>query len=176
MATSNPGGAEPPAPTPEGARAVGDAPDSLLGGEGGAINRLRPRLHLDVRTGRQVPLHEQLRAQLAVHIASGRLRPAQRLPTIRELAAEIGLAPGTVARAYRELESAGLVIGKGRGGTVVVDRPPNAEAVLELEARLTSTLEEVVAISNRLGIEPAKLEERLRSTAARRRNRGPDET
>jgi len=111
-----------------------------------------------------------------VHIASGRLRPAQRLPTIRELAAEIGLAPGTVARAYRELESAGLVIGKGRGGTVVVDRPPNAEAVLELEARLTSTLEEVVAISNRLGIEPAKLEERLRSTAARRRNRGPDET
>ena len=71
-----------------------------------------------------VPPYEQVRAQLAELVAGGVLGPGDRLPPIRQLAADLGIAPGTVARAYRLLESAGLVrTGRG-GGTRVVADPP----------------------------------------------------
>ena len=65
------------------------------------------------------PPYEQVRSQIAAAIDSGRLRPAARLPTVRQLAGELGLAVNTVARAYRELELAGLVETRGRQGTFV---------------------------------------------------------
>jgi DNA-binding transcriptional regulator YhcF (GntR family) len=61
----------------------------------------------------------QVRAQLAAAIESGVLQPADRLPTVRALAAELGLAVNTVARSYRELELVGLVETNGRHGTFV---------------------------------------------------------
>lgn len=66
-----------------------------------------------------VPPYEQLRSQLARQIADGTLVPGARLPTVRRLAGDLGLAVNTVARAYRELEQAGLVTTRGRNGTVV---------------------------------------------------------
>ncbi|MEV8357815.1 GntR family transcriptional regulator [Microbacterium sp. NPDC076895] len=65
------------------------------------------------------PPFEQLRAQYVAAIASGELPPGSRLPTVRRLAGDLGLAPGTVARAYRELETAGLIETRGRHGTFV---------------------------------------------------------
>lgn len=66
-----------------------------------------------------VPPYEQVRAQLAGQIQAGALAPGVRLPTVRRLADDLGLAVNTVARAYRELEQAGLVVTRGRNGTVV---------------------------------------------------------
>src|SRR5690606_29723693 len=66
-----------------------------------------------------VPPYEQLRAQLAARIADRTLPVGTRLPTIRQLAADLGLAANTVARAYRELEAAGLVETRGRAGSFV---------------------------------------------------------
>lgn len=66
-----------------------------------------------------VPPFEQLRAQLVDDISSQELAPGARLPTVRRLAEELGLAPGTVARAYRELETAGFIETRGRHGTFV---------------------------------------------------------
>ncbi len=66
--------------------------------------------------------YEQVRATLAGRIADGSLAAGTRLPTVRALAADLGVAPHTVARAYRELERAGLVDTRGRAGTVVSDR------------------------------------------------------
>jgi DNA-binding transcriptional regulator YhcF (GntR family) len=65
------------------------------------------------------PPYEQVRAQLATRIADGSLPVGTRLPTVRALAAELHLATNTVARAYRELEAAGLVETQGRRGTFV---------------------------------------------------------
>jgi DNA-binding transcriptional regulator YhcF (GntR family) len=65
------------------------------------------------------PPFEQVRAQLAAQIADGVLVSGTRLPTVRRLADDLGLAVNTVARSYRELEAAGLVETRGRGGTVV---------------------------------------------------------
>jgi DNA-binding transcriptional regulator YhcF (GntR family) len=65
------------------------------------------------------PPYEQIRAQIAAQAASGALSPGTRLPAVRRLAADLGLAANTVARAYRELERAGVVATHGRNGTVV---------------------------------------------------------
>lgn len=69
-------------------------------------------------------LSAQLRDGLAGKIRAGRLLPGDRVPPVRELATELGLAPNTVARAYRELEIAGLLVGRGRHGTFVAERLP----------------------------------------------------
>lgn len=65
------------------------------------------------------PPFDQLRSQVARRAASGDLAPGTRLPTVRALAAELGLAANTVARAYRELEADGVVVTEGRRGTFV---------------------------------------------------------
>lgn len=65
------------------------------------------------------PPYEQVRAQLAGHIRAGALRPGDQLPVVRALAADLGVATNTVARAYRELEAGGLVTTRRRVGTIV---------------------------------------------------------
>lgn len=66
-----------------------------------------------------VPPFEQVRTQIVDAIADGSLPVGERLPTVRGLATEIDVAPGTVARAYKELEAAGVVQTRGRHGTFV---------------------------------------------------------
>lgn len=63
--------------------------------------------------------YEQLRAQLADQARSGALPAGYRLPTVRGLAEELGLAPNTVAKAYRALEADGVIETRGRNGTFV---------------------------------------------------------
>jgi len=62
---------------------------------------------------------EQVRTQIASAVAAGVLSAGTRLPTVRGLAADLGLATNTVARAYRELESDAVIATYGRGGTFV---------------------------------------------------------
>ena len=74
---------------------------------------------IDIDTDSHIPPYEQLRAQVETMIASGVLPVGFRLPSIRQLAGDLGLAPGTAARAYRELESAGVVESRAGRGTAV---------------------------------------------------------
>ncbi|MFD5277702.1 GntR family transcriptional regulator [Pseudarthrobacter sp. NPDC058362] len=69
-----------------------------------------------------VALFEQLRLQLIHLVDRGTLPPGTRLPAVRALAEELEVAPHTVARAYKELEAAGVVATRGRNGTVVCPR------------------------------------------------------
>lgn len=69
--------------------------------------------------GSEVPPFEQVRSQLAQQINDGRLPVGTRLTTVRRFAEDLGIAPNTVARAYRELEAAGLLETRGRAGTFV---------------------------------------------------------
>lgn len=79
------------------------------------------------------PLFDQLRVQIVDGIRDGRLSPGVRLPTVREFAAQIGLAVNTVARAYRELEAAGVLETRGRYGTFVARADP-ADAAMAAAA------------------------------------------
>ncbi|MDM4722422.1 GntR family transcriptional regulator [Micromonospora sp. WMMA1363] len=95
-----------------------------------------------------VPPYEQLRTQVAAQVGDGRLTVGTRLPTVRRLAADLGLAVNTVARAYRELEGAGLVETRGRHGTFVA---PGRDDATD---RLQRAAAEYAGTAVRLGVPP----------------------
>ncbi|AUG76808.1 GntR family transcriptional regulator [Kitasatospora sp. MMS16-BH015] len=76
-------------------------------------------MHLTIDPASPTPPYEQLRSQLADQARAGTLPTGLKLPTVRALAEQLGLAPNTVARAYRELESDGIVETHGRKGTTI---------------------------------------------------------
>ena len=78
---------------------------------------------IEVDSGAAVPPYEQVRQQVTALVLGGTLAKGDRLPSIRQLANDLGLAGGTVARAYRELEADGVVSTNGRHGTVVAGLP-----------------------------------------------------
>ncbi len=82
-----------------------------------------------------VPPYEQVRAQLADQISHGVLPIGTRLPTVRQLAGDLGLAVNTVARAYHELETAGLVVTRGRAGTTVHSTDATRQQLQQAAAR-----------------------------------------
>lgn len=77
------------------------------------------QLHLSPRDG--LPIYRQIVNQVQYLVASGRLAPGEELPPIRSLAEQLVINPNTVARAYLELEKAGLVIKRHGSGTYVSD-------------------------------------------------------
>ena len=81
-----------------------------------------------------VSLYEQLRTQIMEQVKSGALIAGTKLPPVRALATELGVAPYTVARVYRLLEQDGFLETHGRNGTVVSARGDTAESTLQLEA------------------------------------------
>ncbi|MYV98291.1 GntR family transcriptional regulator [Streptomyces sp. SID3343] len=74
---------------------------------------------ITVDPGSPVAPFEQIRVQVSDQARSGALPAGTRLPTVRGLAGELGLAPNTVARAYRELETDGVIETRGRSGSYV---------------------------------------------------------
>lgn len=79
------------------------------------------------------PLFEQVRVRLIDAVRAGALPAGTRLPTVRDLASQLGLAVNTVARAYRELEIGGIVETRGRFGTFVANSDP-ADATMTVAA------------------------------------------
>jgi GntR family transcriptional regulator len=75
-----------------------------------------------VDTTSPTPAYEQIRAQVTTLADNGVLPAGTRLPPIRQLAADLGLAPGTVAKAYALLEKAGVASTHRRRGTLIADR------------------------------------------------------
>ncbi|GAB78254.1 putative GntR family transcriptional regulator [Austwickia chelonae NBRC 105200] len=72
--------------------------------------------------GSSVAPYEQIRDQVVEAIVGGALCAGARLPTVRQLAGDLGLAVNTVAKAYKRLEAEGHVATRGRHGTVVLPR------------------------------------------------------
>jgi DNA-binding transcriptional regulator YhcF (GntR family) len=95
------------------------------------------------------PPYEQLRVQVVAQIRSGELAGGARLPTVRRLAEDLGLAPNTVARTYRELEADGFIETRGRGGTFVRSQVDPAGQAAQEAARAYA---EQVRL---LGVDPA---------------------
>jgi GntR family transcriptional regulator len=76
-------------------------------------------IHISPRDG--VPIYLQIVNQVKYLVASGRLAPGAEMPPIRTLAEQLTVNPNTVARAYRELETAGIVEKRRTAGTFVSD-------------------------------------------------------
>lgn len=77
---------------------------------------------LQIDAASHIPPFEQIIVQVLAEIESGMLRPGDRLPTVRQLAADLGLAPNTVARSYSELEQSGAIVTRGRRGSFIAPR------------------------------------------------------
>lgn len=104
-----------------------------------------PSVRIDATSAE--PPFEQLRRQVREQVETGTLAAGTRLPPVRALAAELGLAANTVARAYRELEADGVLDTRGRAGTFVAGRGVDAEA----RAAARAYAERIVT----LGLSPA---------------------
>ena len=75
-----------------------------------------------------VPLYMQLRNQVVIGIAEGRLQPGEKLPTIRALAEESGINMMTVSKAYQLLKQEGYILTDRRSGAVVAPREDAASS------------------------------------------------
>ena len=117
---------------------------------------------ISVNLGSATPPYEQIRGQASSLIAVGRLAPGSRLPTVRSLAADLGIAAGTVARAYRELEQAGLIETRRRNGTVVAGtpaaaNPPGAAAPETATEAVLAAAGRYIAEGRKAGLDDAAL-------------------
>ncbi len=125
-------------------------------------------LYVAVDAALEIPPYQQVAEQIRAAIERGELAPESALPTVRQLAGDLGIAPNTVARAYGELQSSGWLIGDGRRGTrvagnVPLDRGARMRSLREAVERFAEslrhrgfTMEEVVSEFGRLGVRPSE--------------------
>lgn len=112
---------------------------------------------LSVDLNSAVPPFEQIRAQIAQLAAAGLLSAGTRLPSIRQLSRDLSLAPGTVARAYRELEVAGVISARGRHGSFIAAGARSAPVVERARAsELRAAAAEYARRADQLGAEPGE--------------------
>ena len=119
------------------------------------------RIDLSDRT----PPYQQIRAAVLAALATGDLRPGDRLPTVRQLAGDLGVAPGTVQRAYAELEEDGALESRGRRGTFA--RTPTGASV-GASPSLSAAAQHFVEEVDRLGVRPAEAIAEIASLLASR--------
>ena len=99
------------------------------------------------------PIYEQIYDGLRRLMISGAIAPEDKLPSVRELAAELAINPNTIQRAYRELEQAGYIyIVTGRGAYCA----GLEQAASERRAELLSRLEELARELRLLGVEESQ--------------------
>ena len=102
-----------------------------------------------------VPPFEQIRVQIATMTTTGVLEVGARLPTIRQLAKDLGVAGGTVARAFRELEADGIIATRGRHGSFVAEMNGRAQRDVSNEA-IADAAQAFAVRARQLGVDPKR--------------------
>ena len=82
----------------------------------------------------------QIADQVRQLVATGRLQPGERLPTIRQLAESLAISPGTVVKAYRQLEQDGVIQSRRGGGTAVVGKAEDPQLLTLRQTRLSNMM------------------------------------
>ncbi|KOV70203.1 GntR family transcriptional regulator [Streptomyces sp. MMG1121] len=116
---------------------------------------------MKIRIDDSAPPYEQVRAQISEQARSGGLPVGYRLPTVRGLAESLGLAVNTVAKAYRALESDGVIETRGRNGTFVA--AAGSAAVREAAAAAQAYVERVRRLGLGEGEASAAVQDALRA-------------
>ena len=114
------------------------------------------QLHVSPEDG--LPVYKQIFNQVKYLVASGVLGPGAELPPIRALAEQLVINPNTVARAYRELEHAGIVVKRGTVGTFVSDAP-SPFARRERLRVLRQRIDALLADASHMGVSVDELKE-----------------
>lgn len=103
-------------------------------------------------------VHTQIADHFQMQIALGKLRPGDRLPAIRELARQLKLNPGTVARAYYELERQGIINTRRGGGSFVSTSAGGIQVAEQRQKRLTTLVERAILEAMGLGFTTEEIE------------------
>ena len=111
-------------------------------------------LHVDTHSG--IPMYVQLIEQIKHALAVGTLSPGDSLPTVRELAGELSIAPNTIVKAYNELQHMGLIESRPGRGTVVVGEAEETLRAQQIEA-LKQRLSALVRDASSLGLSAEEL-------------------
>jgi len=115
---------------------------------------------LTIRLDSPLPLVDQIRSGIRQAIATGELAPGDALPTVRQLAADLGINLNTVARAYRQLEADGLVsTRRGRGTVVEAARETPGEPTESVRQRIAEQIRTVLADARLAGLSATDVEQ-----------------
>ena len=113
---------------------------------------------LTIRLDSPLPLVDQIRTGIRQAIAAGELGPGDALPTVRQLASDLGINLNTVARAYRQLEADGLVsTRRGRGTVVEAAREARHEPAESVRQRIGEQIRTVLADARLAGLSAADM-------------------
>ena len=115
---------------------------------------------IQIVTGDQRPVFRQIVDGIRMQVATGELPPGSRLPSVRGLASQLTINSNTVAKAYAELTTEGVIESR-RGVGVFVCEPRQLLSDGERERRLESAVERFVRDTVSLGYEPDELVARL---------------
>ncbi len=134
-------------------------------------------MHIHISTQDGVPIYRQIVNQIKRLVASGRLKAGDEIPPIRHLAQQLLINPNTVARAYRELESAGILLSRRGSGTRVSDNgsPLSREEKIKI---LSERADALITEARQLGVELEEVVELVRrqddelGTSEQREERG----
>jgi putative molybdopterin biosynthesis protein len=103
-------------------------------------DRTQPNIEVRLAGSAGSPIFSQIAEQLRQMVATGRLRPGERLPTVRQLAESLAISPGTVVKAYRQLEQDGVIQSRRGGGTVVVSQASDPRLLTIRQTRLSGMM------------------------------------
>lgn len=117
------------------------------------------KLDLDFRS--DVPLTNQIVAQIQQQLATGALNPSDQLPTVRALALELRINFNTVARAYRSLDEAGIISTQQGRGTFILEQPPPGMNERLRQESLEALARRYIEEAGRLGFAPSEAIEQL---------------
>lgn len=129
-----------------------------------------PGISFTLNPANGAPIYRQIIQQIEYAVLSERMRPGDRLPTIRTLAVELKINPNTIAKAYGELEIRGILTTQVGSGTYVSDKAPLTGEAVSAEEGLNRKIREVlgrfVEDMKALGVDKAELPELIRAYQA----------
>jgi len=114
------------------------------------------------------PVYVQIERRIRMGVADGTLQPGDHLPSVRDLARQLGLSPNTVGRAYAELSREGVIMARAGGGSEIAARDRlNQPALLRTRLERLRVLARQMAVRGlALGLEPDEIAEAVRSELA----------
>ncbi len=120
-------------------------------------------MRIRVETSSGMPITRQIAAQIRAQCASQALKPGNRLPSVRALAAELAINQNTILRVYERLTAEGLLERRHGDGTFVANRVPTGQMQAQREL-LQQQIAQVAELAKTLGVTPEEIRQLLEET------------
>ena len=125
------------------------------------MSDIKPKFYFQIAATSGVPIYRQIIDQVRTHVATGRLKPGEFLPSVRQVASEIEINPMTVSKAYSLLEKDGVIeFVRGQGMAIGHSKKAHTH-VKDQKEEILPLLKEVVTKANQLSLSSSTVQELL---------------